>query len=298
MQDSIFHPLTTLHKEKTCCHKNKEEACCFTGYSTLVKKDDVLYAYNCQTLRCACVSKLTSWTVLPLPVVEHFALTTYQSQLVLVGGLRLREVLNEIWVSDNDGRSWKRSLPPMPTCRQRASAANTGNPEYVIVVGGDGSNDEALASMDILVHGQWASTQALPISPWLYHDTIHNGNLYIRNDKCAYYCKVAACVQTHRAEGEKAPWKEADVPPSTTTLFSLGGTLLAFSGGGPYQWPKLRAYSPSTQSWVCVGEVASQYCICSALAVAPGRIVLSGNTILTATLQGMPKPVYYNVLAI
>ena len=60
-------------------------------------------------------AELAAWKVLPLPLSIHFTLSTYHSQLVLVGGWLNGTNSNKLWVYDND--AWHCSLPPMPTCR-------------------------------------------------------------------------------------------------------------------------------------------------------------------------------------
>ena len=56
---------------------------------------------------------LAAWKVLPLPPVSEFTLSTYHSQLVLVGGWLNGTTSNKLWVYDND--VWHCSLPPMLT---------------------------------------------------------------------------------------------------------------------------------------------------------------------------------------
>jgi hypothetical protein len=67
----------------------------------------------------------------PLPS----GLSTYHSQLVLVGGQLNGCPTNKVWVSD-DGYSWNTSLPSMPTAREFPIVVNTGTPEYLLVAGG------------------------------------------------------------------------------------------------------------------------------------------------------------------
>ena len=61
-----------------------------------------------------------SWRMLDTPTV-NYALTTYNSKLVLVGGrdLNTETITNQLWVLDEQWH-WTQSLPPMTTGRSRA----------------------------------------------------------------------------------------------------------------------------------------------------------------------------------
>lgn len=80
---------------------------------------------------------LESWEVLTTPTY-WFALTTYQSQLVVAGGVVVatQEITNQLWTSSS-GEDWQTSIPAMPTRRISASAIATENPDCLIVAGGD-----------------------------------------------------------------------------------------------------------------------------------------------------------------
>ncbi|MCG8621144.1 MAG: hypothetical protein MJE68_03945, partial [Proteobacteria bacterium] len=79
------------------------------------------------------------WTTLDTPVY-FFALTTYHSQLVLVGGEEyvgedvLGEPTNKLWILSEDGQ-WQETLPPMPTPRTDTSAVSHG--DHLLVIGND-----------------------------------------------------------------------------------------------------------------------------------------------------------------
>lgn len=76
-------------------------------------------------------SDMTQWVEFSMPTT-NFALTTYRSKLVLVGGWHLstRKFTKELWTSD-DGKNWTSSLPPLSTFRSSPLAVNTGSPEYL-----------------------------------------------------------------------------------------------------------------------------------------------------------------------
>lgn len=139
----------------------------------------------------------TSWTTLLVPTVE-FALTTYHSQLVLLGGREVstKRVSEKVWMSKT-GASWDLSLPPMPTKRCSASSVNTGSPECLVVAGGVDTNDCIFLTIEVLVDKRWF-TVILPFVPLFYNLklAVNNRNLYIMaldNFSLKYGTKVAYC---------------------------------------------------------------------------------------------------------
>lgn len=117
----ILHPLTTLSWGQNCRHLYEMSWTSSAGH--ILQLNDKVYISTrlnnagLDILSCAPINNLTPWTRLSLPPnIQQFALTTYHSQLVLLGGMSNDSVtiLNELWVSD-DGKSWQQSLPPMPT---------------------------------------------------------------------------------------------------------------------------------------------------------------------------------------
>ena len=96
------------------------------------------------------------------PPSKGYGISTYRSQLVLVGGLdpTTQQATNKVWVSD-DGSKWESSLPPLPTARKDPLVVNTGSPEYLIVIGAEERN------VDVLMGEQWMSAQ--PLQKYVQH---------------------------------------------------------------------------------------------------------------------------------
>lgn len=126
---------------------------------------------------------ISSWNVIAtLPWVTEFALSTYHSKLVLVGGKEqsvFSKCTNKLWAS-GDGINWQPSLPPMPTKRFSPVAVNTGDPEYLVVAGGVVPFSHMIADVaEVWLGKEWATLQPLPLR---YHNiahTLHNGNLFL-----------------------------------------------------------------------------------------------------------------------
>ena len=89
--------------------------------------DARLYAYTPSTNTWITLDAVT-------PGVYYFAITTYHSQLVLVGGCKYAsgKDTNELWTLSKDGQ-WQETLLPMPTpCGLGTSAMGHG--DYLLVI--------------------------------------------------------------------------------------------------------------------------------------------------------------------
>ena len=250
----ILHPLATIQWE-TCW--KLEGTCDFTGTSTVVL-DDKLYSgigefkyYGSHGLGAGMVLKfsadLAAWKVLPLLPVSDFGLSTYHSQLVLVGGQLHGVTTNKLWVYDND--AWHCSLPPMPTCRYDPVVVNTGTPEYLVVAGGYQFWADPIEVVEVLMEGQWVSCAPLYFNP--NHGCIHNGNLYFSGQYCQLESLVKACVQSDGVSDTGELWNclpYLDV--IITGMVAYGKFFICLTSSGD-----LHALSPDTESWVHVGRL-------------------------------------------
>ena len=101
--------------------------------------------------------QLLWWNQLTTFDVVDFGLGAYQSKLVRVGGVEDEvSVLNSVLVSD-DGKTWRNSLPPLPTRRGCPMIVTVGrNPEYLVVAGGCDYSPElkCLPTVEVLAEGQ------------------------------------------------------------------------------------------------------------------------------------------------
>ena len=216
------------------------------GDSRMVTIDDKVFIHSHNScLLCAPLTDLSSWSELSLPPdVWHSTLTTYQSQLVLVGGVIKGERTNKVWTSA-DGHNWHQSLPPMSRCRFWPKAVSSASPECLIVVGGDDVSDRTI---EILFSGKWIS---VPKELSYCHDqiTIHNGSLYLydRSSNVMYCCMIESLL----GEDHEKYWKTIPLPIlplshryNSFVVLSFEQHLLAVCKESTY------VYSPGAQSWV------------------------------------------------
>ena len=229
-------------------------------YMTVLEDKVYLYGEKKETclLSCAPLTDLTSWSELSLPLdydVRYSALTTYQSQLILLGGRKSRkEFTNKVWASD-DGHNWQQSFPPMSRCRCWPLAVSCANPECLIVVGGDSTD----ITMEIFFRGEWMSVQDLPEALRSYsciEGIIHNGSLhlYYLYEQGIHYCWVESLL----AGATQVGWRSIKCPPhcyyhinysfSRFSLFSFEQQLLATNE------ELIFFYSPNMQSWVHLSD--------------------------------------------
>ena len=249
----ILHPLATIQWE-TCWEL---EGILRNYCKTVVLDDKVYLGVTCDERQSGMVlefsADLAAWKVLPLPPASDFELSTYHSQLVLVGGKLNGTTSNKLLVYDND--AWHCSLPPMPTGRKRPVVVNTGTPEYLVVAGGYQYAGPSIVVVEVLVEGQWVSCAPLYSKP--RDGCIHNGNLYFScQGSSVVYCQleslVKACVQPDGVSDTGDLWNFLPDPDVYCIMgvVAYGKFLICLALGG-----FLHALSPDTGSWVHVGRL-------------------------------------------
>ena len=231
----------------------------------------------------------TSWTVHGPPEgLECFGLTSYHSQLMVVGGKERGMVTNKVWTSD-DGTDWQLSLPPMPNKRCFPLAVNTGpSPECVIVAGGEGEDHTRLTVVEVLLDGQWFT---VPSKLTYLCDTLsHGGVVYFNNVNignkqnhivhCQLQSLLAACTHQSRdsipeqsTDLKSTFWQSIDLPDGRTSLAFFGRRLTINT------FPDMSLYFhyPQRTSEENMASQAQQW-------VYGGELPLSSSTVFVATL--------------
>ena len=131
------------------------------------RRDARLYIYTPAT---------DEWTTRDTPVY-YFGLTTYHSQLVLVGGWKyegenvMGEPTNKLWTLSEDDQ-WQETIPPMPKARATPSAVSHG--DHLLVITGDYSNE-------VYVYNghHWASAQSPSQQLDSIKSTVFDGQWYL-----------------------------------------------------------------------------------------------------------------------
>ena len=197
---------------------------------------------------------LHSWTETELPY-RDISLTIYQSKFVAVGGRdpSTLEATNTILTSTT-GRQWEPSLPPMPTKRYDTSSVSTTSPEVLVVAGGNGSDDEVLDIVEVLMTDKWITIDSLPTPNYDMVSTVHEGNLYFmtRGDipniitTCSCTSLISSCTDSSSTSSTDSPlWSQFQAPRGDQSIVSVSSHLVIIDC-----WRTARGYSSTTQSWV------------------------------------------------
>ena len=259
------------------------------------------------TTLCIYSPTADTWATLPSPT-RLSALATYNSQLVLVGGMAAStgKTTNQLWVLQEDERTWRRPLPDMPTARHGASAISHHN--HLVVAGGQDSNNRK-AVVEVYDGHQWMRTDPLPKCHSFMKTTVHNSNYYLMggiNQGQSVFCAslqslIAKATQqspTSPSSGEqKSAWETLPGVPyeySATTV--LGAALVAVGGYGSSvtRMSSLHMYSPRTHSWLHVGEMPVAVSHTCTITLPTGEMMVIGgvtkdilrsHTVYMASLQ-------------
>ncbi len=238
---------------------------------------DKLYVMNKgrPELFISSLDSLSSWTTVETPT-HSSALTTYHSQLVLIGGVVASsdKVTNKLWISEHDTiMNWKSSLlPPMPTRRCGSSAATTGIPESIIVAGGVGEVWADLDTVEALVQEQWSTYQPLPKPCYAINSIIHNGKLYLMGGSfqsyAVFYCDLVSLISSGQCEQTLASslWNRFDACEMRSIPVSMGQHLMAMHRN------IINAFSPPTKSWIHVEDLPVVV-TCRAAIVLPNGVL-------------------------
>ena len=167
------------------------------------------------------------WDVCRTPT-ERYALTTYHSQLVLVGGREpsTLEPSKMLWTLPSDARmKWQPSIREMLTRRFGASAMNTGTPEYLVVAGGMGVGGyNILNTVEVFTGMEWCTVEPIPEAYSYPKWASHEGKCYLSvcggypQDSVAYSCDLKLLLKSCDQSGvNKTPfplWSQFQLLPA------------------------------------------------------------------------------------
>lgn len=287
----IFHPLATLHWEEHASPPERPDNSCVYLHNKLYVGSAKEPSSNKLFISSP---DFSSWTQVDTPT-SHFGLTTYHSQLVLVGGINAtyecenKKCTNDLWLS-RDGSKWENKLPPMNKPRRRPLAVNAGSPECLIVTGGSDNPD-----VEVFIEGCWSLVAELDLPFDLNMDTpsstFHNGNWYVGgcsydDDSSAFYSSfyyrkvddLVSAARTHPGYIDKHLLKRGGIlfhDPVIPTSYEDELLLVEKYSG------RIFAYSPHTQAWIHVGRAPGDYLLVPLYAmgkVYPAQILVMGDS--------------------
>ena len=224
--------------------------------------------------------------------VFGFFLTTFHSQLVLIGGRIFitenfeGEHTNKLWTLGEDGE-WQETLPPMSIKRRNTCAVSYG--DHLLVAGGwtlHGSSNVVEVFNNINDH--WTFAQPLPMSYYDLKCAILDQHWYLVGgksgsladnvqEKAVHYASLESLITS--SETSSSVWKRlTDVPKTYSSPAVFGSRLIAIGGSGVSSCSSvIHAYSSHTKSWIHVGYMRfATSSTCSAV-LPTGELMVVGG---------------------
>ena len=264
------------------------------GYTSSLESDASLFISS---------TDLNSWSQVTTPT-RYYGLTTYHSQVVLVGGVEpdTGMITNKLWTLKG-GTNWQPSLPPMPTSRYGLSALNTGSPECLVVSGGADSGRDEVNVVEILKDNEWSSVQPLPKACSSLKSTLHKGRLYLmgglKQGPSVFHCKLESLLNedhTQEMSHSSGLWSELQIHLERSSPSSFANQLISTGGhlSNAVRSSEICAYSPHTLSWLHVGNLPIELVSTATIVLPTGELVVLGgwgssgysNRVFKASLKG------------
>ena len=255
-----------------------------------------------------------TWIPVDTPIY-FFALITYHSQLVLVGGVEYvgeekhGPVTNKLWTLTEDDQ-WREILPPMTTKHCSASAVEfTDN---ILVAGGMDDEWRHIDIVEVYNGHHWAKAQCLPKPYRQMKSTILNGYWHLMGGwgqgKEVYYASLDSLVASCQpSEKPLLPvWKRLhNIPRDSSSTAVVGNRLIAVGGGYSSHSSSICAYYPYTKSWLHVGDMPVGLTSTCTVVLPTGELMVIGGVsdtslwescVYKASLNGNSE--WYTILCI
>ena len=227
------------------------------------------------------------WTTLDTPV-RRFGLTTYHSQLVLVGGKEYvgenveGEPTNKLWTLSENGQ-WQETLPPMPKICGNPSAVSRG--EHLLVIG---DNYPTSTNKVYVYNGHhWASAQHPPQQLNSIRSTVFNGHWYLMENRKIVYSasldSLLASCQPSETSQPSSLWKKLTNTLGVWCYPAVFGNRLVAVGAGTIN-TYLYAYSSHSKSWVRMANMPFLSTSCAVLLPSNELMIVSGQTAFQSKL--------------
>ena len=279
LQVDIFHPLAELHWEE-CCElpESMYHSQCVSLHGKIYVGGG--YTSSGDPYKLFISSDLKSWNIFNTPT-KYYALTTYHSQLVLIGGMERNEYCtNKVWTTGAERIEWLSSLPPMGISRRSSSAINTqskqNQAECIIVTGGLKTPGVRLNTVEVFVQGEWSIVQPLPLQCFCIKCTIHDEILYLmgsyQQDNSVLYCELDSLLSSN-----DTLWKTFRVPLYYSSCVTFHRHLVSVGGSSTSPLSKIYAYSPLTRSWLHVGDLPFELESTTSTVISTGELVVIGG---------------------
>ena len=224
------------------------------------------------------------WKIVSTPVYR-FSLVVYQSQLVLVGGIKyINErndgyVTNRLWTFITGHIHWRETFPPMAIERHSASAVEFAN--NILVAGGENDEYGDINIVEVYNGHYWTKAQCLP-KPFrhkLQQSTVLNGCWYlmggVRQVHEIYYASLNVLLFSCQKFIPSVWTRLHCVPDNCLSVVMFGNRLTAIVGGSIISTSSsIHAYSPYNQSWVHMGDIPVKLYSACATVLPTGELMV------------------------
>ena len=231
-----------------------------------------LYHYKCSTEK---------WMKLPSCPYRSSGLAIIDSELTTVGGEdRGGHPTNKLFTL-RQGK-WVEVYPPMNTARSHPAVVSTSYGDYLIAIGGRGSDGFATATVELfqVKSKRWYKLTDLP-QPLLHPSaTICGDQLHVIGiDDSGYSCSLQSLPSSDRPITSPLTLSWKPLPPLPvigSTAATLRGQLVLIGGlqGGS---PVNSIHQLVEGQWVEIASMTSGRCWCLAVSLYPDRILIVGG---------------------
>ena len=238
-----------------------------------------------------------SWEVIPTPT-KHYALATYHSELVLVGGRdpTTDKSTSKVWLLED--RSWvpHPTVPDMPVSTYWSAAVGFG--DYLIVSGSE--HDKCSTAMSVFDGQNWLSAQALPGRLDQIKSAVNGDDWYLSGGLVVYRTSLKSLVASAvspavaAAAAQSAVWERLPDTPHIGSYITWFGDHLLAVGGFSFGKEKrtVHAFNSQANVWEHVSDLPGDGCLDNCCAVLPtGELLVIGGRctmqrVLKATITG------------
>ena len=229
---------------------------------------------------------LKSWRKM-VTRAHDFALATYDSQAVTIGGLDSacdREITNKSWVIDfKKNECLASSIPDMLTKRHSASAIHVESAMCLVVAGG--ADDKAVIdTVEVMLNGSWSYVQSLPTQQFGLRAAVHDANLFFVGDAL---CDVYRCNMDGILQACADPESKLKNPSSLWSCISsslckkkipasFGNHLVIVGTDRNTSANEIQAFSSNTRPnpWVSVADLPNGIKIRASITLPTGELLV------------------------
>ena len=236
-----------------------------------------------------------TWTALPHVGASRFGLCKLEGELVAVGGIVGAKVTPSVVVFDTFTKRWKSSLPPLDNARHSPGCVSLQS--AIVVCGGVSPEGDILSSVEVMKSDsfQWYTAGYLSRAATLTHasmvavyDTVYILGGYKSSTANSSSNKVhsSSVEMLLSSYSGMTPYAWSAMPPTPyyqttaahigTCLVSLGGTECPYA---PPVYRTINAFSPSSKSWVYVGDLPYEFCHGTAVSLPNNELYIMGGWI-------------------